>query len=162
MMIVTIKSFTGPFFDYFSWSLKRKKRVVMRAMRKKLTIFLLQLPIYYILEQPIIATKIYGLHKITIALKFMFYINSDFPIPTKKLQTPGQPECTKFSNALKRVLGSYVSINQSINQSVNQSINQSINQSRYFKETFKLYNLQIYIDTFYFYIIYKYTRDNEN
>ena len=126
MMIVTIKSFTGPFFDYFSWSLKRKKRVVMRAMRKKLTIFLLQLPIYYILEQPIIATKIYGLHKITIALKFMFYINSDFPIPTKKLQTPGQPECTKFSNALKRVLGSYVSINQSINQSISQSINQSI------------------------------------
>ena len=27
--------------------------------------------------------------KITIALKFMSYINSDLPIPAKKLQTPG-------------------------------------------------------------------------
>ena len=29
---------------------QKKKRVVMRAMRKKLNIFTLQLPIYYILE----------------------------------------------------------------------------------------------------------------
>ena len=35
-------------------------------------------------------------HKITIALKFMSYINSDLPIPAKKLQTPGQPQCTKW------------------------------------------------------------------
>ena len=39
--------------------------------------------------QPVIRTRIYVLHKITIALKFMSYINSDFPIPAKKLQTPG-------------------------------------------------------------------------
>ena len=36
----------------------------------------------------------------------------------------------------------------------NQSINQSINQSMYFKEIFKLYNLQIYINILYFYMIY--------
>ena len=40
-------------------------------------------------SQPVITTRIYVLHKITIALKFMFYINSDLPIPAKKLQTPG-------------------------------------------------------------------------
>ena len=28
-------------------------------------------------------------NKITIALKFMSYIDSDLPIPAKKLQTPG-------------------------------------------------------------------------
>ena len=43
--------------------------------------------------QPVITTRTYVLpmvlHKITIALKFMFYINSDLPIPAKKLQTPG-------------------------------------------------------------------------
>ena len=36
----------------------------------------------------------------------------------------------------------------------NQLINQSINQSMYFKEIFKLYNLQIYINILYFYMIY--------
>ena len=40
-------------------------------------------------NQPVFTTRIYVLHKITIALKFMFYINSDLPIPAKKLQTPG-------------------------------------------------------------------------
>ena len=40
-------------------------------------------------SQPGITTRIYVLHKITIALKFMSYINSDLPIPTKKLKTPG-------------------------------------------------------------------------
>ena len=39
--------------------------------------------------QPVVTTKIYDLHKITIALKFMSYINFDLPIPAKKLQTPG-------------------------------------------------------------------------
>ena len=39
--------------------------------------------------QPIITTRIYVLHKITIALKFMSYINSDLPVPVKKLQAPG-------------------------------------------------------------------------
>ena len=39
--------------------------------------------------QPVITTRIYVLHKITIALKFMSYINSDLQIPAKKLQTPG-------------------------------------------------------------------------
>ena len=55
--------------------------------------------------QPVITTRIYVLHKITIALKFMSYINSDLPIPAKKLQTPGQPQCTKWINGLdwKRV-----------------------------------------------------------
>ena len=47
---MTMKSFAPPFFNHFSLSLNRKKRVVMRAMRKKLNIFALQLPIYYILE----------------------------------------------------------------------------------------------------------------
>ena len=32
----TMKTFTPPFFSYFSLSLSRRKRVVMRAMRKKL------------------------------------------------------------------------------------------------------------------------------
>ena len=40
-------------------------------------------------DQPVITTRIYVLHKITIALKFISYINSDLPIPAKKLQTPG-------------------------------------------------------------------------
>ena len=35
---VTMKSFAPPFFNYFSLSLKGEKRVVMRAMRKKLNI----------------------------------------------------------------------------------------------------------------------------
>ena len=40
-----------------------------------------------VLFQPVITTKIYVLHKITIPLKFMSYVNSDLPIPAKKLQT---------------------------------------------------------------------------
>ena len=39
--------------------------------------------------QSVITTRIYVLHKITIALKFMSYINSDLLILGKKLQTPG-------------------------------------------------------------------------
>ena len=39
--------------------------------------------------QPVITTRIYVQHKITIALKFMSYINSDLQIPAKKLETPG-------------------------------------------------------------------------
>ena len=50
---VTIKPFAPPFFSHFILSLDRKKRMVMRAMRKKLNIFTFQLPIYYILEQEI-------------------------------------------------------------------------------------------------------------
>ena len=47
----TIKSFAPPFFSHFNLSLNRKKRVVMRAMRKKKkNIFTFQLPIYHILE----------------------------------------------------------------------------------------------------------------
>ena len=37
----------------------------------------------------IVPARIYVLHKITIALKFMSYINSDLQIHAKKLQTPG-------------------------------------------------------------------------
>ena len=40
-------------------------------------------------KQPVMTTRIYVLHKITIALKFMSCINSDLLIPAKKLQTPG-------------------------------------------------------------------------
>ena len=43
-ILVTKKSFTRPFFCYFS--LNRKKRLVVRAIRKKLNIFTLQLLIY--------------------------------------------------------------------------------------------------------------------
>ena len=50
---VTMKTFSPPFFNHFSLSLSRTKRVAVRAMRKKLTIFTLQLPIYCILEQEI-------------------------------------------------------------------------------------------------------------
>ena len=50
---VTLKSFAPSFFNYFSLSLNRKKHVVMRALKKKLNIFTLQLLIYYILEQEI-------------------------------------------------------------------------------------------------------------
>ena len=42
--------FAPGFFDHFSLSLSIKKRVIMRAMRKKLNLFTLQLLIYYILE----------------------------------------------------------------------------------------------------------------
>ena len=41
----------------------------------------------FLITQSVITTRIYVLHKITIALKFMSYINSDLPIPAKKLQT---------------------------------------------------------------------------
>ena len=47
---VTIKAFTPPFFNHISLSLNRKKLVLMRAMRKKLNLFTLQLLIYNILE----------------------------------------------------------------------------------------------------------------
>ena len=50
---MAMKTFARPFFNHFSLSLSRKKRVVMRVMRKKLNIFTLQLPIYYILEKEI-------------------------------------------------------------------------------------------------------------
>ena len=43
---------------------------------------------------------------------------------------------------------------QAANAGINQSINESINQSMYFKEKSKLHNLQIYINIFYFYMIY--------
>ena len=36
--------------------------------------------------QPVITNSIYALHKITIGLKFMSYINSDLPVPVKKPQ----------------------------------------------------------------------------
>ena len=42
--------FAPGFFDHFGLSLSIKKRVIMRAMRKKLNLFTLQLLIYYILE----------------------------------------------------------------------------------------------------------------
>ena len=42
--------FATPFFNHFSLSLSIKKRVVMRAMRKKLNLFTLQLLIHYSLE----------------------------------------------------------------------------------------------------------------
>ena len=45
-----MKTFTPPFFNYFNLNLNRKKGVAMRAMRKKLNIFMLQLLIYYILK----------------------------------------------------------------------------------------------------------------
>ena len=35
-------------------------------------------------QQLVITTRIYFLHKITIALKFMSYINSDLPIPPRE------------------------------------------------------------------------------
>ena len=45
-----IKSSAPPFFNNFSLSLKKFLRVVKTAMRMKLNMFTLQLPIYYILE----------------------------------------------------------------------------------------------------------------
>ena len=48
---VTMKTFAPQFSNHFTLSLNRKKSVVMRAMRKKLNIFTLQLPIYYILQK---------------------------------------------------------------------------------------------------------------
>ena len=47
---LTIKTFAPTHFNHFSLTLNRIKRVVMKAMRKKLNIFTLQLPIYYILD----------------------------------------------------------------------------------------------------------------
>ena len=43
---VPMKTYVPPFFNYFSLSLNRKKRVVMTAMSKKLNIFTLQLPLH--------------------------------------------------------------------------------------------------------------------
>ena len=49
------EDFRSTILQPFQFSLNRKKnRVVMRAIRKKLNIFTLQLPIYYILEQEIL------------------------------------------------------------------------------------------------------------
>ena len=42
---MTMNTFAPSFFNHFSLSLNRKRRVVIRAMRKKLNIFTLQLPI---------------------------------------------------------------------------------------------------------------------
>ena len=47
---VAMKDSVPPFFNDFSLSMNRKKHVALRAMRKKLNIFILQLPIYYTLE----------------------------------------------------------------------------------------------------------------
>ena len=47
---VTVKNFAQPFVNHFSLSLSRKKRVLMRAMKRELNVFTLQLSIYYILE----------------------------------------------------------------------------------------------------------------
>ena len=45
------EDYRSAIFQPFQFEPKqKKKRVVMRAMRKKLNIFTLQLPIYYILE----------------------------------------------------------------------------------------------------------------
>ena len=51
--------------------------------------------------QPVITTRIYALHEITIALKFMSCVNSDLPIPAKKMQTPDQPQGTKWINGFE-------------------------------------------------------------
>ena len=40
---VTMKTFATPFLNHFSLSLSRKKYVAMRTMRKKLSMFMLQL-----------------------------------------------------------------------------------------------------------------------
>ena len=45
-----IKPFVPPFFNNFSLSLKKFLRVAKRAMKMKLNIFTLHLPIYYISE----------------------------------------------------------------------------------------------------------------
>ena len=45
-----------PFFNHFSLNLSIKKRVVMRAMRKKLNLFMLQLLIYYLLEYKVLVS----------------------------------------------------------------------------------------------------------
>ena len=57
----------------------------------------------YNVRQPVITTRIHVLHKITIALEFMSYINSNLPIPADKLQIPGLRQCTKWTTAWKRV-----------------------------------------------------------
>ena len=44
------ETFAQPFFNHFFLILNRKNRVVTRDIRKKLKIFTLQLPIYYISE----------------------------------------------------------------------------------------------------------------
>ena len=51
--------------------------------------------------QPVITTRIFVLHKITMALKFMSYVKAGLPIPVNKLQTPGWPECAKLNNDLE-------------------------------------------------------------
>ena len=50
---VAMKTFAPLFLNNFSLNLNRKKRLVMRAMRKKLNIFTAQLLIYNMLKQEI-------------------------------------------------------------------------------------------------------------
>ena len=47
------EDYRSTIFHSFQFEPEQKKRVVMRAMRKKLDILTLQLPIYYVLEQEI-------------------------------------------------------------------------------------------------------------
>ena len=47
------EGFRSTIFQPFQFEPEQKKNMVMRAMRKKLNIFTLQLAIYYLLEQEI-------------------------------------------------------------------------------------------------------------
>ena len=68
-----------------------------------LTVVSMKLPLSYsnlmtlmLNSQPVTTTRIYVLHKITIALKLMSYINSDLLILEKKLQIPGYLQYTQW------------------------------------------------------------------
>ena len=80
------------FFKKISWKVALCKSAIKPAILEgydSYTCIQIHMRACYLEAQPIITTRIYVLHKITIALKFMSYINSDLQIPAKKLQTPG-------------------------------------------------------------------------
>ena len=62
-----------------------KLHILVLSIRRKRSL-INKLKIISLKLQPVITTRIYVQHKITIALKFLFYINSDLPIPAKKPQ----------------------------------------------------------------------------
>ena len=68
----------------------------------------------------------------------------------------GKYMCITFQKVYKTETGltCHISQKHSSSSSSLSSENQSINQSMYFKERFKLHNLQIYINIFYFYMKY--------
>ena len=75
--------------EYIAILLLTKKKIKTGNSSERDFLLFYNYSMFFYHFQPVIAIRIYVLHKITIALKFMFYMNSDLLILAKKLQTPG-------------------------------------------------------------------------